>query len=62
MSKDSTIMTGDKRLSDKKWRLNNLYKIKDINKQINLNSAAAGLYFVNVKTATGSVNQRIVIK
>ena len=36
--------------------------VKDINKQINLNSAAAGLYFVNVKTATGSVNQRIVIK
>ena len=36
--------------------------VKDINKQIDLNSAAAGLYFVNVKTATGSVNQRIVIK
>ena len=36
--------------------------VKNINKQINLNSAAAGLYFVNVKTATGSVNQRIVIK
>lgn len=36
--------------------------VKDINKQIDLSSAAAGLYFVNVKTATGSVNQRIVIK
>jgi hypothetical protein len=36
--------------------------VKAINKQINLSSAAAGLYFVNVKTATGSVNQRIVIK
>ena len=36
--------------------------VKAINKQINLSSAASGLYFVSVRTATGSVNQRIVIK
>lgn len=34
----------------------------ELNKNINLSSIAAGLYIVNVKTATGSVNQRIVIK
>jgi hypothetical protein len=36
--------------------------VKQLTKQINLSSAAAGLYFVSVKTATGTVNQRIVIK
>jgi hypothetical protein len=33
-----------------------------LNKPINLSTLAAGMYIVNVKTATGSVNQRIVIK
>jgi hypothetical protein len=36
--------------------------VTELNKQINLSSIAAGMYIVNVKTATGSVNQRIVIR
>jgi hypothetical protein len=36
--------------------------VKEINKQINLSSIATGIYFVSVKTAQGTANQRIVIK
>lgn len=36
--------------------------VKELNKQINLSALAAGIYVVNVKTESGSVNQRIVIK
>ena len=36
--------------------------VTSLNKPINLSTLAAGMYIVNVKTATGSVNQRIVIK
>ena len=36
--------------------------VKTMDKAINLSSLSAGMYIVNVKTATGSVNQRIVIK
>jgi len=36
--------------------------VKDLDKQINLDGIAAGIYFVNVKTAQGTANQRIVIK
>jgi hypothetical protein len=35
---------------------------KDITKQINLGSVAAGIYIVNVKTANGTTNQRISVK
>jgi len=36
--------------------------VKEYNKSINLSSMAAGVYVVNVKTATGSVNHRITIQ
>jgi len=36
--------------------------VKDLNKQINLSAIAQGVYFVSVKTAQGTANQRIVIK
>ena len=36
--------------------------VTEMEKTINLSTIAAGMYIVNVKTATGSVNQRIVIK
>jgi hypothetical protein len=36
--------------------------VKDQTKTINLGSIAPGIYIVNVKTASGSVNQRIAIK
>jgi hypothetical protein len=36
--------------------------VKDLSKSINLSTIAAGIYIVNVKTAQGSVNQRIVVK
>lgn len=35
---------------------------KDITKQINLGSVAAGIYVINVKTANGTTNQRISVK
>lgn len=46
---------------------NKIYESTDksvtaLDKTINLSTIAAGMYIVNVKTATGSVNQRIVIK
>jgi len=51
-----TDMTGSKiyESSDK--------AVKDLNKQINLSTIATGIYFVSVKTAQGTANQRIVIK
>ena len=36
--------------------------VKDLNKQINLGSISSGMYFVNVRTAQGTANQRIIIK
>jgi hypothetical protein len=35
---------------------------KDINKNINLGTIAAGIYIASIKTAEGTANQRIVIK
>ena len=36
--------------------------VTDLTKQISLNNLSKGIYIVNIKTATGSANQRIVIE
>jgi hypothetical protein len=36
--------------------------VKDLNKSINLSTAATGVYFVSVKTDKGTANQRIVLQ
>jgi hypothetical protein len=36
--------------------------VTDLTKQISLNNLSKGIYVVNIKTATGSANQRIVIE
>ena len=57
---DVTITVTD--MTGSKIYESNEKSVKDLNKQINLSSIATGIYFVSVKTAQGTANQRIVIK
>lgn len=59
-SSDVTISIAD--MTGKKIYESTENAVKDLDKKINLGSVSAGIYFVNVRTAQGTANQRIVIK